>query len=186
MKEAPQNPRVRLLAFIPHRDSARLLREYSRLLFSRGVVGARSLPVFAALAPLRRPLTKLELTALAATLRQQTLEPGRNGLFHSAGPAGKQPFAGLDGAFLLGPRLDVGLPDLPESAGTSSLGGIVLCVALLAGTDPLPTDIPDPPALSFRAAALANLLIYPLPSGAEPYSWVWEFGRPVWLPGVRP
>jgi len=64
-------------------------------------------------------------------------------------------------------------------------GAVVLCAALLAGADPLPADLPDPPTLAFRAAAVANLLLYPLSTGAEPYSWTWEFGRPVWLSGIR-
>ncbi len=185
MKEAPPSPLVRLLALIPHRDSARILREYSSLLFARGVVGARSLPVFAALAELRRPLKKPELAALAADLRRQTLDHGRNGQIRSAGPIVPQPLAGVDGVFLLGPRLDVGLPCGPDVAEVLPFGAVVLCAALLAGADPLPADLPDPPTLAFRAAAVANLLLYPLSTGAEPYSWTWEFGRPVWLSGIR-
>jgi len=43
----------------------------------------------------------------------------------------------------------------------------------------------ETPALSFRAAAVANLAIRPLAGGEAGFSFEWKIGPPEWLPGYK-
>jgi hypothetical protein len=58
-----------------------------------------------------------------------------------------------------------------------------LCTALLAPDEKPPSE--EGPAISFRAASLANLAISPLESGAAGYSFEWKIGPLVWLPKYK-
>ena len=63
----------------------------------------------------------------------------------------------------------------------------ILCAALIdpeLAIDSNPV-VEEAPAFSFRAAALANLAIRPLDSGAPPYSLEWKTGPLIWLPQAK-
>jgi hypothetical protein len=95
----------------------------------------------------------------------------------------------LAGLSFFGPCLDTPLPAFPESAVLARWEKPVLAPAILGSggaervrglADKL-RDTP-PPELSFRAAALANLAVYPAGNGEADYSYAWELGRLYWLP----
>ena len=96
--------------------------------------------------------------------------------------------------FAFGPSLNVA-PDraffeaaLPggESEGefpVRPLSPVVLGAALLDGKPP--EGLPEPPGVSFSAAALAVARFFPMPIGdgyGDRYSLGWEIGRSYWLP----
>jgi hypothetical protein len=177
------------------------MRKWSGRLFAAGFEGAWSFPWLVPLALLSRPFSAAELKSLALVLREQSLAAGGEGKFKT-GAAGEANFpaeaanaaeAVPGGISVFGPLLDPGLPDLafPESASGKILyrfSPAVLGSALLAGSDkargPL-AGFPPAPALSFRAAAVANTAFRPLPSGDKNYSHEWETGKLCWLPPVR-
>jgi len=59
----------------------------------------------------------------------------------------------------------------------------VLGAAILRG--PPPEGLPPPPEVSFRAAALAEMILRPIrrPGESGGLSFEWEIGEPRWLPG---
>jgi hypothetical protein len=189
----------RLLVIVPHRDARGILRKWSGRLFTAGFEGAWSFPWLVPLALLSLPFSAAELKSLALALREQSLAGGGEGKFKT-GAAAETNFpesaADVPGArSLFGLLLEPGLRDLsfPESASGKILcrfSPVVLGSALLAGAGktrsgvPL-AEFPPPPALSFRAAAVANMTFRSLPSGDENYSREWETGKLCWLPPVR-
>jgi hypothetical protein len=179
----PLSEMLRFLVLVPHRDTVRLLRGYSRLLFGAGFPGAFSFPAAAPLALLSRPCTGEELKGVARTLRQTVLAGGRGGKFTGSVPAAV-PFPGsagaLSGLSFFGPALDLALPDLALPALVYPFPRLVLCAALTEGGDcPL-----SPGAISFRAAAVANMVLRPLDGrDSGVYSLEWRIGRLRWLPG---
>jgi hypothetical protein len=52
--------------------------------------------------------------------------------------------------------------------------------ALVSAGDGPGTNLPAPPRISFRAAAMANMNYRPL--GRGEYSFEWTIGKPAWLP----
>jgi hypothetical protein len=48
---------------------------------------------------------------------------------------------------------------------------------------PSPPNLPPPPAISFRAAAVANMIFRPITGGAVP-SFEWQIGELHWLPAI--
>jgi hypothetical protein len=63
----------------------------------------------------------------------------------------------------------------------------ILAAALLRHSDG-PVAGPaffNPPDISFRAAALANLRLRALTEEGENLSFAWEWGTPVWLPNPK-
>jgi len=85
-----------------------------------------------------------------------------------------------------GPALDLPPPDWSRIAPAPvcrPFPVLVLCAALANDGEPEPeTALPALPALSFRAAAVANMIIKALPSGAAGYSFKWRIGKLFWLP----
>jgi hypothetical protein len=198
MPQAPADI-LRFLVLVPHRDTVKILREYSRLLFKAGFFGAFSFPSVVPLALLSRPCTGEELTELARTLRQAVCAGGREGKFR-AGEPGTVPFPDIPGETFLsgcsffGPVLDLPAPDwsLP---GLIPFPVLVLTTALVGGTGPAEEGRavrePAPPinGFFFRAAAAANMALRPLDnqdsSGLDPYSLEWKIGRLRWLPAMK-
>jgi hypothetical protein len=197
-------PELRFVVLLPHRDAGKIFREYRRRLFASGFPGAFSFPAAVPLALVSRPLSAGELQALARALRQASIEGGRDGTF-TAGPPRSLPFpreaSPLAGLSLFGPALDPPVPGFDGASGSAfpacrySFPALILCGALIPaggeGREKAPPPAGDlfPAPLSFRAAAVANLVIRPLdlPPGPEPaYSFEWKTGRPSWLPAYRP
>jgi hypothetical protein len=191
----------RFVVLIPHRDSLLPLRDFRRRLFALGFAGAYAFPPVIPLARVSRPLNQRELEALARSLREAALtaNPGGKGRL-SLGRAAAAP--GPEGLRFWGPCLDLPAWAFPafegavveavtgeaaeavtgEAAPEEAAGaGPVLCAALLDEGD-AGRELPPCPALGFRAAAAANLILRPLPSGAAGGSFSWETGQPRWLP----
>jgi len=184
---------LQLLALVPHRDVRRVLRNWSASLFSAGLCGAWSFPWVMPIAALNRPLSGAELKDRALMLRRASDLSG--GKFVTGPPA----IAALyDNVSVFGPALHIELENsffaFEDDASTMvdasttvdvvirRVSPLVIGAALChAGSPP---DA-DPPSLSFRAAALANMTFRPLPlnSGAEDnLSFEWEIGKLYWLP----
>jgi hypothetical protein len=190
---------LRFILLLPHRDCGKILRAYSRRLFAEGFLGAYSFPGALPLGIVSRPFTPEELKTLALTLREFTLSDDgkiRAGTperaFPEEGPARGE--AELPGLSFFGPSLSLPPPVLPPSAFPPELlcfrlSSPVLCAAL--GSRNMPEGpFPPAPAFSFRAAAVANMILRPLPGGDGDenfggLSFEWKIGRRVWLPAYK-
>ncbi|MDR2072458.1 MAG: hypothetical protein LBP60_03375 [Spirochaetaceae bacterium] len=178
-------PVFNFIILVPHRDCIPPLREYRRSLFAAGLAGAYSFPLAAPLALLSRPLSPSGLREAAAGLRRAlgsdkiTLSsPEQTGTYGCRG-AGRFRFfgPGLDLPSGVFPAVPAPWEKPPLAPALLGPGDTELIRALAeAGT------LPAPPELSFRAAALANLRIFPAGCGEEPYSFRWETERLYWLP----
>jgi hypothetical protein len=199
VKTHPDAPR--LLVLVPHRDARLPLRVWSGALFAAGLEGAWSFPWVAPLAVIASPFSAAELRTLAHALREQIPAAGKI----TTGPPAIAAISSdrAIGPAVFGPVLDIELSDsiIPPGAAGKIMRRCsppVLGAALIrrpadgkAGggwgetrqEEPLLAAIPAPPALSFRAAALANMrcrfLPPALPTG---YSLEWEIGELRWLP----
>jgi len=92
---------------------------------------------------------------------------------------------------LLGVFLDITVEEIlfPQTAREKLLALFsppALCAALASPEEDSAFNkspvFDSAPALSFRAASLANMAIRPLPGGDARYSFEWKIGPPVWLP----
>lgn len=175
---------LRLLVLVPHRDARLPLRKWSAAMFADGWDGAWSFPWVAPLALLAKPLSVDELKSLAGAIREQSLANGQGGKFTSE-QTDRAVFPG--GAAIFGPVINIRLPDSffpPASAAKiiSRFSPPVLGAALLLDKEPAP--VLPPPPLSFRAAALANMICRPVPganSAGAAYSLEWKIGALRWL-----
>jgi len=170
---------LQLLALVPHRDVRISLRAWSTSLFSGGLCGAWSFPWVMPIAVLKRPLSGVKLKNCALMLRRAIGLSG--GKFMTGPPT----IAALSDNFIFGPSVDIGLSDIFysfEDVVIRRVSPLVIGAALCqAGS------LPDanPPSLSFRAAALANMRFRPLPSERgekNDFSFEWEIGKLYWLP----
>ncbi len=174
---------LRILALMPHRDAGRTLQEISTRYFKTGALGARSLPILAPLAVLDKPLSRFELSALAAEMRRTTLSGAKDGKIAglSISPARYSFFPDFQGVFL-----DLPLP-CPDSFKSESIIAwapqAALCLALLKPGETLDPVVPPP--FAFRNAFLVNMLLRFDMQGLLPYSLSWEAGRETWLPPCR-
>jgi hypothetical protein len=140
-------------------------------------------------------LTRGELQNIAATLREAA-----GGRITAGAAWGKVSIASDLAA--AGPVLD--LPAAPFR-GIGACSPLILCAALIKpGEDGVEAPEPGAPdsggayeaehpgralfavkdllPFSFRAAAVANMILSPLGSGEEGYSFTWKTGEPHWLP----
>ena len=190
-----QSGALKLLVLVPHRDARLPLRAWSGALFAAGVYGAWFFPWAAPLAILSRPFSADELKHCASALRERSLAGGNDGKI-TAGPAAAQVFpAGCFGeaegdAALFGPVLNIAVP--PELFSDNEAGKItchfsplVIGSALVRGFDTEKSALPPPPRLSFRAAALANMIFRPRGAGEGGCSFEWKTGKLYWLPPVK-
>jgi hypothetical protein len=176
----------RFIILIPHRDSIKAFREYRQKLFSTGINGAYSFPLSVPLAKISKPFSREELKDLALALRK--LAERSAGRISGSGSAvsrlnspGEGRLSPLESFSFFGPLIDLPIEDgiFPLKARGKILGCLfppVLCTALIEG-EALPKE-EETPALSFRAAELANLSIRAL----APYSFEWRIRETVWLP----
>jgi hypothetical protein len=177
-----QRREIRLLVLIPHRDARKLLRAWSGALFAAGMAGAWAFPWAAPLACLSRFLSARELRDAACALRE--LAGKGDGKFRGR-EAAISPFPPDGTPTVYGPRLEPGGFESVLSGGAAAkpvawFSPPVLGAALM--TAPSPNPLPEPPAISFRAAALANMLISPLEGGDRDCSFEWDIGPLRWLP----
>ncbi|MDR2101340.1 MAG: hypothetical protein LBP43_02065 [Treponema sp.] len=189
---------LRFILLLPHRDGGKVLGAYSRRLFAGGFWGAYSFPAALPLGIVSRPFTRGELKTLAAALRELTISQGGDGKIRTGTPALAFPVRGpaagkaeLPGFTFFGPSLNLTLPPelLPPELLRFRFSSPVLCAALLSGDGPEKPP-PPAPAFSFRAAAVANMILRPLPGGDEPgnfegLSFEWKTGERVWLPAYK-
>ena len=165
------------VVLIPHRDCLPGLELYRRRLFAMGMDGAFSFPAAAPLALINRPLNPIELKTAAAELRKlldnkkiiSSKESECNGFIH-----GKLPVR------FFGPVLELPLPAFPADAVLYQWEEPILAPVILASGSISPSC--DGPVLTqvSRAAALANLVLTPVVSMDN--SFTWKFGPLYWLP----
>ena len=172
---------LQLLALVPHRDVRISLRAWSASLFSSGLCGAWSFPWIMPMAALNRPLSGEEQKNRALMLRRAIdLSGGKC----TTGPPAVAALS--DNVSVFGPAVNIGLSDsfffFEDNAVDRRISPLVIGAALCqAGAPP---DV-NPPYLSFRAAALANMSFRPLSShngASDDFSFEWEIGKLHWLP----
>jgi len=174
------------LVLVPHRDTRLVLRKYSETLLNAGLSGADAyayaVPWVAPLAALTRTLSSIELKKIAQTIKNSAVK----GKFKTE-RALTLPFSIEEKhKRLFGPRLDISIPpDLLNGAGTV-LSPVVIGTCLLSGEES-ETTLPCPPALSFSAAAVANMIWRPVKLTAKnsqefAFGYKWKIGKLMWLP----
>jgi hypothetical protein len=180
---------IYLAILIPHRDCRALLRFRSAALFASGLPGAWSFPHVAPLALLSAPLGVEELAVLAGNLRRRSLEDNRGGMIAAGGERALslEVPEGFPGLTLYGPALELrfGAEDFGPEAEKKirALFPPLLGCAVLGDEGAPEKGGAGGPA--FRAAAVANMRLCPLPAGERGYSFSWNFGKPRWLPPCR-
>ncbi|MDR2552038.1 MAG: hypothetical protein LBD31_02580 [Treponema sp.] len=171
---------------VPHRDCLPALRAYRRSLFTAGLAGAHSFPLVSPLALVERPLGPVELKPAAAELRA-AMEDKKFCAGESLENMAEEAAAFPGGLFrFFGLRLE--LPFLPFPALLKNWEKPFLAPAILAPEEKAAAEAAgiSPPALSFRAAALANLCLESAGGGFDPaYSFTWNRGPLFWLPNPR-
>jgi hypothetical protein len=189
MKTKKQRAQV-FLILVPHRDIRLVLRNYSAELFRAGFDGAYDFPWVAPLAALSRPLNAEELKRCACSIR----DAAGNGKIN-AGQASYTAFPmseHQEACVPYGPRLDISIPqDIELAAKTTGLfSPPVIGACLLPADGSENANIPSPPELSFRAAAVANMYWRTLrqydgtqQGGAAGYKW--KIGKLHWLAPVK-
>ena len=198
------NNGVQLLALVPHRDVRLVLQRWSAALFAAGLPGAWSFPWVAPLATLKRPLAAAELKTIAKSMRKD-MESGNQG---SGIRDRGEWFANIEGCQHIpipdnspqspsDPRSPIPVPysilgiplnlKLSETFFEPIIEAIdfhcakpVLGAAVLDGAlpDDLKGKLPEPPPISFRVAALANMF-YRIENDAF---FSWKIGTLHWLP----
>jgi hypothetical protein len=183
MKTEKQRTQI-FMVLVPHRDTRLTLRKYSDALFKAGFAGAYQFPWVAPLAVLSRPLTSDELKNFARSIREST-----GGGKIIADEWTRTAFLPGGETTLFGLRLDLSLAkDTPGSQKIIEFfSPPVIGACLLSAGDA--TAPPPPPALSFRAAAVANMFWRPLHAGGEKpdaiIGYKWKIGNLRWLAAAR-
>jgi hypothetical protein len=173
------------------------LQAWSGTLFAQGVCGAWSFPQVLPLAVVSKFFSGEELNTLARILRDTSIADGRDGMF-CTGNAGTSLLSKSDKesgncsttVTIYGSALNTNLTDLVFS-GTAAEK--VLCrpfpsvigTAILDKNKELPPVIPPVPQISFRAAAVANMLYTPMETGDFSCSYKWKIGKLHWLPSIK-
>jgi len=173
------------LVLVPHRDARLPIRAWGDSLFAAGMPGG-SFPWVAPLALLKRPLADNELKLLARPLRQRISNEG--GKAYNPLPAAHSSSLIPHSSFprsLHGISLNIELSDdfFAPVAGAVSCRISPLMLGAAVSCEP-PPNLPDPPQISFRAAALANMRFrfMPLHGNGEGFFSEWEIGPLRWLP----
>jgi hypothetical protein len=186
--------RRRLLVLVPHRDARRRLQAWSGRLFSAGYCGAWSFPGVSPLAILSGPLSPAELKKIAIVIRERNGKITGGGPAQTAFPSEFRP-ARHTGTELsvFGPALDLDIPDTAFAEVKDRIlyrfSPLVVGAAVVSGPEANivehhERDAAIPPELSFRAAALANMIFEALPSAPES-SFIWKIDALHWLPPVK-
>jgi hypothetical protein len=174
---------LRMAVLIPHRDARKLARAWSSELFAAGLSGAWSFPWTVPLAVLQKPLSRGELKTLALKLRTLSLEQEQSGMIRAEAVTSELPF--LPGFSLYGPVLNLKIDfTFFEKSVTDKIirlfPSLILASALVEDNTGLmkTAAVSAPPALSFRAAAVANMSYKVTDTAA----FTWKIGQPAWLP----
>ena len=167
------------LVLVPHRDVRLVLRNYSASLFRAGFSGAFCFPWAAPLAALSRALDDTELKNCARVLREA---------LGSKIYAAKAAVCAFGDESIFGPHIEI--DNLPDAL-TNAVGKVteifpqpVIGACLLQANEAENADLPQPPELSFRAAAVANLYWRRTDDGGA-LSARWKIGKLCWLPVAR-
>jgi hypothetical protein len=181
LKINKKSPHI-FLVLVPHRDTRLILRKYSAALFKNGNKGAYSFPWVVPVASLSCSLTATELKHCAHTLRESN-----KGKICAAEAATVEFLQGDNNAALFGPRLDLQISqDAYNGEKTAEklikvFSPPVIGACLFSEAEGKPTI--QPPPLSFRAAAVANMFWYSDKQGGAFYC-KWEIGKLFWIPKV--
>jgi len=185
-----QPDNLTLLVLVPHRDARLPLRNWSETLFTSGFSGAWSFPWVIPLALLKNTLTDDELKTIAYGIRQEIDKNGgkfRTGLPASIALPGEQ---GNKTISIYGTVLDFTfnscLFDHVKEKIMAVLQPPVIGAAVYYGS--LPDNIPPPPQISFRSAALANMGFYSISgsgNGIGSDFFKWCIGKLFWLPKTK-
>jgi hypothetical protein len=192
--------RQTFLVLLPHRDIRLVLRKNSDSLFKAGFSGAYLFPWAAPLALLSRPLTAEELKHCARAVREASLSTG-DGRINAAETCTAAFLVNADTEncpALLGLRLDLALPsDVfgSDAKITSVFSPPILGVCLLPSAQYDTAALPPVPKVSFRAAAVANMIWQPMEAvvsqqGAAvtdsgSFGCKWKIRKPCWLAPIR-
>jgi len=189
-----------LLVLVPHRDARLPLRKWSGSLFAAGLSGAWSFPWVAPIASLSRIPSPGEMKNFATALAGNTEKTDVR--FRTGQPdSALLPFA-VNGknAFVFGPSLEnafggFAIENLLENMPLLQRVAKTVLGSAIIYTD-VPERLPQPPQLSFRAAAIAVMHFRPMQFGALGesvlrhnsesgiYSFEWEIGRLYWISHV--
>ena len=175
MKTRENRPQL-FLVLVPHRDVRLVLQDYTMTVCRRAVrQAAYSFPWAAPLASLSRPLNIEELKHCARAVRETSLT---NDGKINAGETSTALFPVQGSPALFGPRLDIVLP--PNIFDSGKITGLfspqIIGCCLLTGESKT-ENLPPPPKVFFRAAAVANMFWRPHPLGYK-----WKIGQLRWLP----
>ena len=188
----------RLLVLVPHRDIRIQMQAYSEKLFSAGFSGAWSFPWVTPLAELSGPLSSRELKEIAVIIREQGIgrenkitctEPAQTAFLTKQRQESNSPEKTIS---IFGPALSLSIPDSAFSGVEKKIlhrfCPLVIGAALTLNDEPMPggpsPQFPPPPDLSFRTAALANMLFRPLSPAQEKtaHAFKWKIDKLHWLP----
>ena len=166
------NLKQRFLVLVPHFDARTELRKYSENLHKIVPAGTYTFPWVVPLMVLSKPLSADELKETAKLIKKTVIQAGgKNGKFIS-NEAGIMPFpVGTGTMMLFGSKLN-----FKSEAVSSVIAGSFLLRSEIAAK-----NLPLPPEISFRAAALANMDWQPV-DGAFEYT----IGPLTWLPKNLP
>ena len=177
------NRKYHYIILIPHRDIQREVEKYRQKLFSLGFYGSYSFPICAPLALISRPSGGEELKELAKNIRQLSLENNGKIIIGSNLQYKSGMICFDDELSFFGPALSINIDKIPFAKKDKILS--VFSVPLIC-TSLVKTEVKNTeslPALSFRAASLANLSIQAM-HGAE-LSFEWEISDKIWLSPLK-
>jgi len=170
------------LVLVPHRDIRFVFKDYSLNLYKKGFYGAFHIPWIAPLAAISKPFNADELKNCARIIKT-SLKGDK--IFASDAAAVPFPLNKRNYS-IYGPKLDIYLP--PEVLSEAEKKIIYAFSPTVIGTllpDGSETEaLPPPPKVSFRAAAVANMYLFPfLRNGAVGFKW--KIGKLHWLPNTQ-
>jgi hypothetical protein len=163
------------LVLVPHRDVRQILRDYTFSLIKAGLKGVYNFPWVSPLAELSAPFTEAELKICARTLKENTTE-GKI----TSGEGDCVSFSVNESKkILFGPRLDIKINHSEKIISVFSPP--VIGAFFKPEEGKINFTVSQPPPVSFRAAAVANMYWKTLNlSGEEGYKW--KIGKLFWLP----
>jgi len=188
MKAVKQN-KSKFLVLVPHGEVRSVLRKYNDFMIQAGTAGGYGFPLAAPIAEISRDFSADELKLFAHVLRK---ELGKEKITADETAIVPIPIIGdnyekFDNA-LFGSRLNLNISDKIFGDGIQKVKNIFSPIVI--GTFLIPAKTCEsvcafeqiqPPRLSFRAAAVANMYWQPVKIKGE-IGYKWKIGKLVWLP----